>query len=163
MPRHRVDDCSSRILPQLTTNACFSTSRFVRDRDFLTGRVCGFLAAQNFFTGQMPHLGWRGTQTSAPRSISAELKIEALDSGTSIAAYCQSVCRPTSESMGLRKSNNRVKTRAVLASTIGTDLLKAKLATACAVYFPIPGSCCICSTNRGKRPRYRSTTALAVA
>src|SRR5213596_2268286 len=95
-------------------------SRFVRGRDFLTGRIRGFFARQNVFTGQMPHLGWRATQTSAPRSMSAELYIEALDFGTSLAAYCQRVCRPRSESIDSGKSNNRVKTRAVLASTMGS-------------------------------------------
>src|SRR6266496_923059 len=96
-------------------------SRFVRGRDFLTGRACGFFARQNVFTGQMPHLGWRATQTSAPRSMSAELKIEAFDFGTSIAAYCQSVCRPGLESIDSQKSNSRVKTRVVFNSTMGTD------------------------------------------
>ena len=73
MPRQRLDDCSSRILPRRNTNACFSMSRFVGAGDFLTGKSCGFFAPQNLFTGQMAHLGSWATQTSAPRSISAEL------------------------------------------------------------------------------------------
>jgi len=32
-------------------------SRFVGAGDFLTGKSCGFFALQNFFTGQMAHLG----------------------------------------------------------------------------------------------------------
>src|SRR5205814_1048725 len=52
MPRQRADDCSSRTLPLLTTNACLSISRFVRGLDFLTGSAPGFFARQNFFTGQ---------------------------------------------------------------------------------------------------------------
>src|SRR5882724_6260701 len=62
-----------------------------------------------------------------------------------------------------RKSKIRARTRALLASTIGAGWSNAKLATAWAVYFPIPGSCCISSTDRGKRSPYRFTTAIAVA
>jgi hypothetical protein len=108
-------------------------SRFVRGLDFLIGRVSGLFARQNFFTGQTPHLGLSDKQTSAPKSISAELKRAALRLGTSCAAFSQSFSRPIAESIGTRMSNNRASTRKLFASTIGTGRLKAKVATAFAV------------------------------
>src|SRR5690242_16757714 len=114
--------------------------------------MAGSFARQNALTGHSSHLGFRATQTSAPRSRSAELKVEALDFGRRLAAYRQRIFRPTAESMDWRKLKSLAKTRAVLASTIGTVRLNAKLATACAVYLPIPGSRRICSIERGERP-----------
>src|SRR5206468_8455777 len=111
MPRQRADDCSSRTLPLLTTNACLSITRFVRGLDFLIGSIPGFFARQNFFTGQTLHFGLSGRQTRAPRSISAELKRAALRFGTNCAANAQSFSRPIAESMGGRLSSNGVRTR----------------------------------------------------
>ncbi len=48
MPRQRTHDCSSRILPLLTTNTCFSMSRFVRGLDFLMGSASGISCAAEF-------------------------------------------------------------------------------------------------------------------
>src|SRR5206468_4512564 len=101
--------------------------------DFLTGSVTGFCAWQNALTGQRSHFGFRGTQMSAPRSRSAELNARLPDIGQRFAARCQSVFRPATESIDLRELNTLAKTRAVFVSTIGTDWLKAKLPTACAV------------------------------
>ena len=163
MPRHRWVDCSSRIRPCLTISACTSMTRLVSRLDFRTGSAAGFFARQNALTGHTWHFGFRTTQTSAPRSRRAELKIAAADFGRILAARCQSVFRPEPESIDSCKLKSRAKTRPVLASTIGTDSLKAKLPTACAVYLPMPGSCCICSTSRGKFPPYLFITVFAVA
>ncbi len=163
MPRHRWRDCSSRIRSRLTISACFSMSCFVSGLDFRTGSAAGFFARQNVLTEHTSHFGFRATQISAPRSRSAELKVAAPDFGRRLAACCQSVFRPASESIDSRKLKSRAKTRPVFASMIGTDCLKAKLATACAVYFPMPESCRICSMPRGKAPPCRSITAFAVA
>ena len=163
MPRQRWRDCSSRIRPRLMISACVSMSRFVWGLEFFTGSAAGFFARQNALTGQISHFGFRATQMSAPRSRSAELKVAASDFGRRLAACCHSVRRPRSESIDSRKLKSRAKTRPVFASTIGTDCLKAKLATACAVYFPMPESCRICSVRCGKFPPCRSITAFAVA
>lgn len=143
IPRQRLLERSRRILFCLTTKAWFSVSCFVRGRAFFSGRISGFGARQKFLTGQIQHLGLRGRQIRAPRSTSAELKRAARRLGTSCLARFQRISRPMVLSIGACKSKMRAKTRAVLASTIGTDRWNAKLATAWAVYFPIPGSCCI--------------------
>src|SRR5215510_16294545 len=96
-------------------------SCFILGLDFRTGSADGFLARQNALTGHTWHLGFRATQISAPRSRSAELKVAASDFGRRLVAYCHSVRRPRSESIDLRKLKSRAKTRAVFASTIGTD------------------------------------------
>src|SRR4030095_14051086 len=121
MPRQRWRDCSSRIRPHLTINACVSMSRLVWGLELLAGSAAGFFARQNALTGHKLHFGFRATQISAPRSRSAELKIAASDFGRRLAACCQSVFRLASESIDSRKLKSRAKTRAVLASTIGTD------------------------------------------
>ena len=163
MPRQRWRDCSSRIRPRLMINACISMSRLVSGRDFLIGSAAGCFARQKFLTAHTSHLGFRGMQMSAPKSRSAELKVAASVFGRTLAACCQSRRRPRLESIDSRKSKSRAKTRPVFASTIGTGSSKAKLATACAVYFPIPESCRICSTRRGNFPSCRFITVFAVA
>lgn len=163
IPRQRRRDCSSRIRLRLTISACVSMSRFVSGLDFRTGSAAGFLARQNAFTGQTRHFGFRATQISAPRSSNAELKIAASHCPRRFAECCQSVFRPAPESMDCLRLKSRAKTRAVFASTMGTDCLKAKLAIACAEYFPMPGSRCISSTERGKRPWCCSSSTLAEA
>src|SRR5439155_26536129 len=129
---------------RLTIRAWVSMSSLVLRLDFLTGRAAGSFARQNALTGHRPHFGFRATQITAPRSRSAELKVEASDFGRRVAACCQRIFRATAESMDSRKLKSRAKTRAMLASTIGTVRLNAKVATACAVYLPIPGSRRIC-------------------
>ena len=86
MPRQRADDCSSRTLPLLTTNACLSIESLCARFGFLDGQRSGIFARQNFFTGQTLHFGLSARQTRAPRSMSAELKRAALRFGTSCAA-----------------------------------------------------------------------------
>src|SRR4029077_17670413 len=102
-------------------NACVSMSRFVSGLDFRTGSAAGFLAQQNALTGHTSHFGFRATQMSAPRSRSAELNVLASDFGRRLAACCQSIFRPASESIDSRKLKSRAKTRPVFASTIGSD------------------------------------------
>src|SRR5215831_9375730 len=109
-------------------------SRLASRLGLLTGSAAGLVARQNALTGHRLHFGFRATQTSAPRSRSAELKVEAPDFGRRLAACCQRIFRPTAESMDWRKLKSRAKTRAVLASTIGTGRWNAKLATAWEVY-----------------------------
>jgi len=154
---------SRRILLRLTTKAWFSVSCFVGGRVFLTGRISGFVARQNFLTGQIQHLGLRGRQIRAPRSTSAELKRAVPCSVMSCLARFQRNSRPAILSIGVCTLKMRAKTRAVLASTIGTDWSNAKLATAWAVYFPMPGNWRICSIDFGKRAPCRSTIVFAVA
>src|SRR5215510_5949522 len=96
-------------------------SCFILGLDFRTGSADGFLAQQNALTGHTWHLGFRATQISAPRSRSAELKVAASDFGRRLFPCCQSFFRPASKSIDSRKLKSRAKTRAVLASTIGTD------------------------------------------
>ena len=163
MPRQRCSDRSSRIRPRLTISACLSTRRFVCRRGVLAGSAVGLFARQNAITGHTPHLGLRATQTSAPRSRSAELKADDFAFGTRLAAYCQSIFRPALESIGSPMLNSLARTRLEFASTIGRGRPSAKLATACAVYTPMPGSCCICSMFRGNFPWYRFITIFAVA
>src|SRR5438093_12750251 len=98
MPCQRADDCSRRTLPLLVTNACVSISRLVRGLDFLIGSASGFLARQNVFTGQTLHLGLSARQSSAPRSISAELTGAAFRLGATCAALSESFWRATAES-----------------------------------------------------------------
>src|SRR5436190_22140365 len=107
MPCQRADDCSRRTLPLLVTNACVSISLLVRGLDFLIGSASGFLVRQNFFTGQTMHLGLSARQTSAPRSISADLKRAALRLGTTCAAHPQRFSGRIEESIGARSSNRR--------------------------------------------------------
>src|SRR5438552_35203 len=102
IPRQRLDELTSKILSPRATSACFSTSRLTCGRARLFGNDSGFFARQNLFTGQMQHFGFRGRQTSAPRSRSAELKIAADLFGTSVAACCQILFRPAVESIGSR-------------------------------------------------------------
>jgi len=163
MRRQRPPERSRRILFCLTTKAWFSVSCFVCGRVFFTGRISGFVARQNFLTGQIRHLGLRGRQIIAPRSTRAELKRAAPRSGTSCLARFQRNSRPAVLSIGVCKLKMRAKTRAALASTIGTDWSNAKPATAWAVYFPMPGNCRICSIDFGKRQPCRSTIVFAVA
>ena len=73
MPRQRLADFSSNSLSFRLINECCSTSRFVPGRGRLIGNESGFLARQNFLTGQIPHFGLHGRHTNAPRSRSAEL------------------------------------------------------------------------------------------
>src|SRR5215471_17215580 len=96
-------------------------TRIVSGLDFRTGSAAGFFARQNTLTGHRLHFGLRATQTSAPRSRSAELRVAASDFGRRLAPSCQSVFRPALESIDSRKLKRRAETRAVFASTIGTD------------------------------------------
>jgi len=135
----------------------------VRRLDFLIGSFSGFFVRQNFFTGQRSHFGLCGKQTSAPKSISAELKRAALRFGTSRVAFFHSFSRPIVESIEPRMLNSRASTRELFASTIGTGLLKAKVATAFAVHRPTPGSLRIAAMSRGKTPPYRACMIFAAA
>jgi hypothetical protein len=96
-------------------------SCFVLGLELFTGSAAGFFARQNSLTGHIVHFGARATQMSAPRSSNAELKIAASNFGARLAACFQSFFRPRSESIDSRKLKSRAKTRAVFASTIGTD------------------------------------------
>src|SRR5947207_3698022 len=94
MPRQRLPERSRRILVCRTTKAWFSVSRLVRGRAFFSGTIFGFVARQNFLTGQIRHFGLRGRQIRAPRSTSAELKRAAPRLGTSCVARFQRIPRP---------------------------------------------------------------------
>jgi len=121
-PRQRADDCSSRILPCRTTNAWAfrELSRF-RPRFLIGKRFRIFLRGKKFFTGQIPHLGRRGRQISAPRSVKRGVcKCERnflaqARPPVARALYVRHLNRPAA-----CKSKSRAKTRAVFASTIGT-------------------------------------------
>src|SRR5207237_4908221 len=97
------------------------------------GSATGSRAQQNFFTGQISHRGRWAVQISAPRSIIAFWKSRPPFGGTSFAESSHNFCRPEVESIGARTLKRRVRTRAVLASTMGRDLLNAKTAIAFAV------------------------------
>ena len=99
MPRQRLADCWRRMRPRLRTQACDSVSFLSFGRDLLLGSVSGCVARQNPRTGQIWHLGC-ARQTSAPRSMSAELKIRAPRFGTNVEAICQIPSRPGPESIG---------------------------------------------------------------
>src|SRR5205809_7809771 len=73
-----------------------------------------------------------------------------------MAARFQSASRPAVQSTDFWKLNRRVKTRAVLTSTIGTDWSNANVAMAFAVYRPMPGNSRIRAISCGKWPPYRS-------
>src|SRR5437879_11796510 len=125
MPRQRFDDFSSNSFPFFLASKCFSISVIVAGRDRLTGNDAGFFARQNFLTGQTPHFGWRGRQTSAPRSRSAELCAAGAFFGVRVEAAFQSAFRPAVESIGIRKSSRRDKRREVFASIMATGRSKA--------------------------------------
>src|SRR5207245_10125080 len=93
----------------------------------------GYRQRQNFFTGQNWQRGLRAVQMRAPRSIIAFWKSRALFWGTSFAESSHNFRRPEVESIGARILKRRVRTRAVLASTMGRELLNAKTAIAFAV------------------------------
>src|SRR5260370_36625095 len=102
IPRQRAGDFSSKSLSCSTTNACFSTSCFVPGRGRFIGNDFGFFARQNFLTGQTPHFGWRGRQTSAPRSRSAELYAARAFFGVEAGAAVPRSFLATVESDGIR-------------------------------------------------------------
>src|SRR5260370_38779602 len=122
MPRQRLADFLSNSLSFRLINECCSTSCFVPGRGRLIGNESGFLARQNFLTGQIPHFGLHGRHTNAPRSSSAELYAAEHFFGARKAAYFQSAFRPAVESIGIRKSKKRDKMREVFDSTIAIVL-----------------------------------------
>ena len=119
---------------------CNSVSGTIAARLFFRGSDAGSRARQNFFTGQIWQRGLRAVQMRAPRSIIAFWKSRALFWGTSFPESFHNSCRASVQSIGARILKRRVRTRAVLASTRGRDLLNAKTAIAFAVYRPIPGN-----------------------
>src|SRR5207248_9087972 len=109
----------SRMLFCLATRAGIWLQRLVLGRGRFAGNDSGFCARQNFWTGQSLHFGLGGRQTSAPRSRSAELYVTASFLGTSVAARSQTIFCPALESIGIRKSKSRLRTRALFVSTMG--------------------------------------------
>src|SRR5439155_18735246 len=118
---------------------CNSVSGTIAARLFFRGSDAGSRARQNFFTGQIWQRGLFAVQIRVPRSIIVFWKSRALFWGTSFTESFHNSCRPWVESIGARILKRRVRARAVLASTMGRDLLNAKTAMAFAVYRPIPG------------------------
>src|SRR5881227_2342435 len=92
---------------------------------FLIGSRDGSGAAQSRFTGQAVHFGCRAVQTFAPRSISAELYAAALRFGNNALAEDHRALRPAAASIEIVRFCMRARTRAMFASTIGTDRSKA--------------------------------------
>src|SRR5207253_5633543 len=107
---------------------CNSVSGTIAARLFFRGSDAGSRARQNSFTGQIWQRGLRAVQMRAPRSIIAFWKSRPLFWGTSFAESFHNFCRPEVESIGARILKRRERTRAVLASTTGKGLLKAKTA-----------------------------------
>lgn len=162
MPRQRSCDCSSKTRPRCTENPWCSVRSLIDGRGLFLGSAAGFSAAQRFRTGQTTQWG-RDPQTSAPRSMRAELWMRARRLGRSSFAHCHNDSRPRLVSIGICKLDRRASRRAMFASTIGADRLKANVATAFAVYRPTPGNSRIASNVLGKRPPCFSMTIRAVA
>src|SRR5207248_5594232 len=109
---------------------CNSVSGTIAARLFFRGSDAGSRARQNFFTGQIWQRGLCAVQMRAPRSIIAFWKSRAPSCGTSFAEASHNFCRPEVESIGARILKRRERTRAVLASTMGKDWSKGKIALA---------------------------------
>src|SRR5205807_3053455 len=152
IPRQRWRHCSSNTAPAFVDKPCDSVNGTIAARFRFRGSDAGSRAQQNFFTGQIWQRGLCAVQTRAPRSIIAFWKSRALFWGTSFAESFHNFCRPWVESIGARILKRRVRTRAVLASTMGRDLLRAKTVMAFAVYRPIPGKDCNASGPFGNFP-----------
>src|SRR5262245_12988846 len=110
--------------------ACFSVTVRRGGRLRLTGKCSGFFARQNEWTGHWEQSGRFGRQIIAPRSMSAELWLLAVVRGRRSSATFQRWARPEERSIGRLEFVRRVRTRATLASTIGSERLKAKQAIA---------------------------------
>src|ERR1700746_2770711 len=123
----------------------------------LRGIFCGFQARQWVLTGQRSQAGARGLQIKAPSSINAELNVPGSGPATNLSASSQSTLLPGSRSIGISRPVRRAKTRVTLASRMGAGKLNAKLATAPAVYRPIPGNCRRDLTSQGNLPPQCST------
>ena len=72
IPRHRSRDCSSNTESSFTEKAWRSVQSWSWGRDLFIGTSEGYFARHSLETGQTPQSG-RDLQTSAPRSIKAEL------------------------------------------------------------------------------------------
>src|SRR5438874_10121728 len=113
--------------------ACDSVSAILGLCLPLMGSDSGFRARQNFFTGQIWQRGLRTVQTRAPRSIRADWNFRGARAGMICRAVFHSFLRLDAESIRWRRLSTRARTRAVLASTMGRERLKAKTITAFAV------------------------------
>src|SRR6266566_72361 len=133
IPRQRWPHRSSSTAPAIVDKPCDSASGTIAARLRFRGSDAGSRARQNFFTGQIWQRGLCAVQMRAPRSIIAFWKSRALFWGTSFAESSHNFRRPEVESIGARILKRRERTRAVLASTMGRDLSRAKTAMAFAV------------------------------
>ncbi len=106
-------------------------------------------ARQPIATGQSSHFGSRGVQTEPPRSINAWLSFPAEPPASSIRPRASPSRSP---GVGLSRSYKRLSTRRTLPSTAGSGRPNAMLATAPAVYGPMPGRERSSATSSGNRP-----------
>ena len=120
IPRQRSPDCSRRTRLRHWAKICDSVNWMIAGRFFFRGSRAGCSARQNRRTGHSPQRGRRGRQSSAPRSIKAELWTRAWLAGRSAVAVCQRCLRPPAVSIGICKFVRRATTRPMLASMIGS-------------------------------------------
>ena len=142
-PRQRATPvcCARRMRPLLLIQAQFSCDCDGLAACFFYGERFGIGRAAEFFhRAEIAHFGARGRQTSAPSSMRAELKRPPLRLGCNASASAHKTSRPAVESIGMRRSSSRARTRAILASTMGVETSNANVAMAPAVYLPMPGS-----------------------
>ena len=151
---------TTSVLPRGETATCTSQVRVGTGRRLrLSGRSAAVPAArarQPAASGHAPHFGDRGVHTVAPNSIIASLKSPGRAVSISSAARPRTCARE-----GSGRSNSRATTRRTLPSTAGTASPKAMLATAAAVYGPIPGRARRPAADEGNTPPCSSRTCRA--
>jgi hypothetical protein len=153
--------CCNKIIPPFNARKWYSVFFSIFCRALFLGSDSGCVAAQKERTGQITQSGLRGEQTVAPSSIKAEFKSRGLGPWTYRDAKSQMTRRPGVWSTASSRFRRRLRALSMFASTIGAGRLKAKLATAPAVYLPMPGSFVNSSTLDGNSSLHSATMIFA--